>query len=196
MATKEDTKRERDEDESPSDSEPSTAERAPREPDEASAEEEGEGAPEATEDEKKAAEADAEPAEAPGAAPRQLGSRRFVYAAYFAGAIAVGFVASKVVGFGWQKLSAWKPAVGQPQEELVMVISGVIGIGTALYYWFRLKTRRLAEDVAEELSKVTWPSRREVTNGTTVVIVATAFATIFFALMDRFWAFVTNEIYN
>ena len=54
------------------------------------------------------------------------------------------------------------------------------------------RTRELAEEVASELSKVTWPTRNEVTNSTAVVIVTTLFSTIFFALMDRFWGFLTN----
>ena len=54
----------------------------------------------------------------------------------------------------------------------------------------------LANEVAEELSKVTWPSRKEVTNSTTVVVLTTVFATVFFALMDRFWSFITDKIYT
>ncbi len=50
--------------------------------------------------------------------------------------------------------------------------------------------------MASELSKVTWPTRTEVTNSTAVVIVTTAVATLFFALMDRFWSFVTNLVYG
>ena len=46
------------------------------------------------------------------------------------------------------------------------------------------------------MSKVTWPSRTEVTNGTFVVIVTTLVSTVFFALMDKFWGFVTNLVYG
>lgn len=126
----------------------------------------------------------------------QLGSNRFVYAAYFGGAIAIAFLLSKLIDFGWLRLSQWQPTVGEPQEELVMVLSGLIGAGAALYYWKRTRTRQLIEEVADELSKVTWPSKQEVTNGTAVVLVTTALATIFFALMDRFWGFVTNLVYG
>jgi len=35
-----------------------------------------------------------------------------------------------------------------------------------------------------------------VVNGTFVVIVTTLIATSFFALMDRFWSFVTNLVYG
>lgn len=130
------------------------------------------------------------------AGPVQLGHRRFVYAAYFAGAIAVAFFCSKAVDGGWTRLGLWKPAFGEPHDEIVMPVSAVIGGLTALYFWRDNKTRGLAEEVAEELAKVTWPNKEEVTNGTAVVIVTTLFATLFFALMDRFWGFVTNLVYG
>jgi preprotein translocase subunit SecE len=132
------------------------------------------------------------------ASPMQLGTRRFVYAAYFAGAIGIAFIFSKVIELGWYRLQSWKPALGDPHdhEEVVLGLSAVIGIGAALYYWYRTRARTLAEEVATEMSKVTWPTRTEVTNGTFVVIVATLVSTVFFALMDRFWGFVTNLVYG
>ena len=55
---------------------------------------------------------------------------------------------------------------------------------------------KFVREVRQEVAKVTWPSRKEVTNSTTVVIIATAFATIFFALMDQFWLWVTKHVYG
>ena len=130
------------------------------------------------------------------AMPAQLGYKRFVYAAYFAGAIAIAFLSSKLISALWTKLLAWKPVVGEPRDEIVMPLSALIGALAAVYYWRRTRTRKLAEEVASELSKVTWPSRTEVTNSTAVVIVTTLVATVFFALMDRFWGFVTNLVYG
>ena len=77
-----------------------------------------------------------------------------------------------------------------------MPVSALIGGGAAVYYWYRTRARQLAEEVATEMSKVTWPTRTEVTNGTFVVIVTTIVSTVFFALMDRFWGFVTNLVYG
>jgi preprotein translocase SecE subunit len=77
-----------------------------------------------------------------------------------------------------------------------MPVSAIIGVAAAIYYWYRTRTRELAEQVASEMSKVTWPTRTEVTNGTFVVIVTTVISTVFFALMDRFWGFVTNLVYG
>jgi preprotein translocase subunit SecE len=129
-------------------------------------------------------------------APNQLGTMRFVYAAYFAGAIAIAFLLSKAVGGAWQRLALWKPQFGEPHDEIVIPVSAILGAGTAFYYWKKRETRQYAEEVASELSKVTWPTRTEVTNSTTVVIITTMIATIFFALMDRFWGFLTNLVYG
>jgi preprotein translocase SecE subunit len=129
-------------------------------------------------------------------APTQLGTRRFVYAAYFAGAIAIAFLLSKVVDVGWTKVQSYVPSIGEPRDEIVMALSGLVGALVAVYFWKRTRARQLAEEVATEMSLVTWPSRTEVTNGTVVVIVTTVVSTVFFALMDKFWGFVTNLVYG
>jgi preprotein translocase subunit SecE len=130
------------------------------------------------------------------ASPSQLGTRRFVYAAYFAGAIAIAFLLSKLLDFAWYRLQTWKPQLGEPRDEIIMPLSALIGVGAAIYYWYRTRARELAEQVANEMSKVTWPTRTEVTNGTFVVIVTTIISCVFFELMDRFWGFVTNLVYG
>ena len=129
-------------------------------------------------------------------APTQLGTRRFVYAAYFAGAIAIAFLLSKVVDLAWLKLQTYAPKIGEPREEIVMSLSGLVGALAAIYFWKRTRARQLAEEVATEMALVTWPTRTEVTNGTVVVIVTTLVSTVFFALMDKFWGFVTNLVYG
>jgi preprotein translocase subunit SecE len=156
----------------------------------------GEDRPPAAEDPYREPEALEKEEKDEGAGPTQLGSQRFVYAAYFAGGIAVAFLLSKVLGYAWLKLSVYKPQVGEPHDEIVMPLAGLIGLFTAIYYYRDPKTRTLAEEVAFELGKVTWPTRDEVVNGTFVVLVTTLIATTFFALMDRFWGFVTNLVYG
>ena len=130
------------------------------------------------------------------ATPMQLGYMRFVYAAYMAGAMLVGFLVAKIGHVGWYRLGQWKPEFGEPRDEIVYVVAGAVGIMVALYYWRKPESRQYANEVAEELSKVTWPSRKEVTNSTTVVLFYTLFATVFFALMDQFWKYVTDKIYS
>jgi preprotein translocase subunit SecE len=196
MATEEDVKREK---ESPAD-EPEDEPRAPSE--EAEAAEPAQGkAGQKIDDPADQPEpyrtADApEEAPAPVAAPGQLGTKRFVYAFYFGGAIGIAFIGSKLLDYGWFRLQAWKPALGEPKDEYIMPAAALLGGGIALYYWYRTRARQLAEEVATEMSKVTYPSRTEVTNGTFVVIVTAIVSTVFFALMDQFWRFITKLVYG
>src|SRR5690606_32798970 len=106
------------------------------------------------------------------------------------------FLVAKVGHLGWYRLGQWKPELGEPQDELIFPIAGAIGVLVALYYWRKADSRQYADEVAEELSKVTWPSRKEVSNSTTVVLLTTLFATAFFFLMDKFWSYVTDHIYS
>jgi preprotein translocase subunit SecE len=192
MATKEDIKPEHDEAAAPGAADPVEPRAAsPEEAPDATGAPESPGPPEPPAPGEQGA-ADAGEA----ASPAQLGTQRFVYAAYFAGAIGIAFIASKLLAFGWFRLQTYRPALGEPRDEIVMPVSALLGAGTAVYYWVRTRARELAEEVATEMSKVTWPSRTEVTNGTFVVIVTTIVSTVFFALMDRFWGFVSNLVYG
>jgi preprotein translocase subunit SecE len=146
--------------------------------------------------EDEAAESNEDDGRAPALVPGQLGAKRYVYAAYFAGAIGVAFLASKILSYAWYRLSQVKPNLGEPRDEVLMPISAIVGVIAAIYYWRRTRARQLAEEVASEMSKVTWPDRTEITNSTFVVVVTTIVSTIFFALMDRFWSFVTNLVYG
>lgn len=128
--------------------------------------------------------------------PVQLGYQRYVYAAYMAFALLAAFLFAKAGHAAWFRLGQWKPNFGEPLDEIVFPVAGVLGVLVALYYWRKQEARQYADEVAEELSKVTWPSRKEVTNSTTVVVLTTVFATVFFALMDRFWSFITDKIYT
>ncbi len=200
MAIQQDIKRQRSEGDGPEgpDDEPRD-ELAPEAASDEGPGPEGRTEPESPDEAPATHETDEEAGEAgPGAAasPTQLGTRRFVYAAYFAGAIAIAFLASKAIDFAWLRLQSWKPIVGEPRDEIVMPIAALIGALAAVYYWHRTRARQLAEEVATEMSKVTWPTRTEVTNGTFVVIVTTIVSTVFFALMDKFWGFVTNLVYG
>jgi preprotein translocase subunit SecE len=196
MAIKEDIDKERDRE---GGSEPPQAEARPEESSGAAAEA---GARVGAAPEESRGDAAEEPGPASGPAPvgsdspTQLGTKRFVYAPYFAGAIGIAFVASKVLDFAWFRLQTYKPAIGEPRDEIIMLVSGLIGAGVATYYWMRTRARELAEEVATEMSKVTWPSRDEVTNGTVVVIITTIVSTVFLALMDRFWGFISNLVYG
>ena len=196
MATEEDLEKKHDEEEGAPGEDAS--ETSPSDESRALAKAEKEASRPKTQDEldaEAAGRADDEAREA-AASPLQLGYLRFVYAAYMAGAMLIAFLVAKTGHVAWYRLGQWKPELGEPRDEVVYVVAGFIGVAVALYYWRKPESRQYANEVAEELSKVTWPSRKEVTGSTTVVLFYTLFATVFFALMDQFWKYVTDKIYS
>jgi len=140
------------------------------------------------------------------AVPTQLGATRHVLAGFFAAGIAVTYVVSKVLAGSWNRLAdnTWvvshAPFMNRIAEDdrptYTMLVGAAVGIFTAVYAYRRPDIRTWTSEVAAELAKVTWPSKKEVTNSTMVVIATGAFATVFLALLDRFWSFVTNLVYG
>ena len=139
-------------------------------------------------------------------APVHLGATKYVHAAFFAGGILVAYLSGKILAAAWNRLAEWPAAVrtvpqllryGEDERATFTMIAGAcVGLIAVIQTYRRARVRQFADEVAVELSKVTWPDKEAVTNGTIIVVVATAVATIYIALLDRFWAFVTALIYG
>jgi preprotein translocase subunit SecE len=93
--------------------------------------------------------------------------------------------------FNWDMVASWIP---RPREWMSIIIGVLAGAGTALYMWRHPKVNRLAVEVVTELSKVTWPTRKELSASTVVVIVVSIIASIILGVFDMFWAWATDLI--
>lgn len=141
-----------------------------------------------------------------GTAPSQLGAARYVLAGFFVGAIAVSYVVGRTLSTGWNKIAESQWALDKipwitrfAEEERATwgtVAGGVVGLIVLVYVYRRQDIRAWVNDAAAEMAKVTWPTKKEVTRSTLVVIVASIVATVYLALLDRFWGFVTNLVYG
>lgn len=135
-----------------------------------------------------------------------LGTAKYVHIAFFAVAILAAFVGGKTLLGVWNTLAEWSVAAdalpilqryGEDERASVCTIAGaLLGAALVLQTYRTESVRTWAADVADELARVTWPTREAVQTGTIVVVVATAVATIYVGLLDRFWAFVTNLVYG
>lgn len=135
-----------------------------------------------------------------------VGVERYVHAAFFAFGILVAYLSGKVLASAWNSLADWPAAVqslpflieyGEDERaSLTLVIGAVLGVVLVLRYYRRPSVRSWATAVASELARVTWPSKETVTNGTIVVLVAGAVATLYIALLDRLWGYLTNLVYG
>lgn len=141
-----------------------------------------------------------------GASPAQLGTERYVLAGFFAAGMIAAYVFGKFIHGVWVYLSNkdWfsqslptLAAVGDDEKTSIsLVVGAVAALITVLRTYRRPDVRTWSDDVAGELAKVKWPDRKEVYNATVVVIAASAIATIYLALLDRLWGFITNLIYG
>lgn len=137
---------------------------------------------------------------------RQLGADRYVMAGFFAIAILGGYVLGKTTQTIWANLASrdWfnqaLPSLAAVSEEsrttFSMVFGGVIALVLVLRTYRRPDVRTWTDEVASELMKVKWPTKKDVTNSTLVVIAASSFATLYLALLDRLWSFVTSIVYR
>jgi preprotein translocase subunit SecE len=137
---------------------------------------------------------------------RQLGADRYVMAGFFAMAILCGYVLGKMVQTLWSNLASrdWfnqaVPSLAAVSEEsrttLSMVLGGLVALVLVLRTYRRPDMRTWTDEVASELMKVKWPTKKDVTNSTLVVIAASSFATLYLALLDRLWSFVTSIVYR
>jgi preprotein translocase subunit SecE len=153
------------------------------------------------------ADADAEEAGEDGAAAaNQLGIRRYVMAGYFAAGMLAAYVLSRTFSAIWMTISnrEWfaqaLPALAAVSDDAKIEYSGiaalVIAVVATVRIYRRPGARAWSDDVAGELAKCVWPNKREVTSYTTVVIVVSLLSTAYLALLDRFYAFVTNIVYG
>jgi preprotein translocase subunit SecE len=144
------------------------------------------------------------------AAAAQLGFQRYVIAGLIGSWMVGGYVLGRTLEAVWSKLAAKDWFVAQvpqlaavPHEgplvsraSISLVLGLVIAAGVVLRYYYKPEIRQWADEVAEQLTHVKWPARKEVGNNTVVVIVSTAVLTIYLTVLDRFWSFVTNLIYT
>ena len=87
--------------------------------------------------------------------------------------------------------------IGEPQRRgRRCLIGGVIGVVAAVYYWRNERVRTLAEEVADELRRSPGRTAKRSRTRRPSSSSRRTFATVFFALMDRFWGFVTEHVYG
>lgn len=148
----------------------------------------------------------AERTEDGGQTPAQLGVQKYVHAAFFGAGILFAYLMGQILATIWNRLAEWPAAVrAVPQllryaederPTLTMTVGAILAIIVVVRIYQKETIRRWADEVAAELAKVVWPDKEMVTNGTIVVIVASAIATVYVALLDRFWGFVTTLVYG
>lgn len=138
--------------------------------------------------------------------PSQLGTQRYVFAAFFAGVIVCGYVLGKLIHgtWGWASNREWFygrfPGLAAVPDDSKTTYGLAIGSLVALLVGIRTyrkpDVRRWTDEVTAEMTKVKWPTRKEVYGSTVVVIAGSLLACAYLFLLDQFWSFVTGLVYG
>lgn len=90
----------------------------------------------------------------------------------------------------------WGYFARSPNEFIIDAGALVLALAVGIALYRNERVYVLANDVASELKKVTWPTRKETQAATIVVIVTVIIAAIVLGLFDMVWAFLTDRIYG
>jgi len=113
-----------------------------------------------------------------------------VHLMYLCGAVVCFYVSQWTIDWLWGYIAK------SPSETVISVCAGVFTLVLATILYRSDRIHGLANEVAVELKKVTWPSAKEVRAATIVVIVMTLISATILALFDVVWSNLTELIYG
>jgi preprotein translocase SecE subunit len=108
---------------------------------------------------------------------------------FAAGGLITAFLMVKLVELIWGYFE-------RPQDLYVNIIGITIGGIAAYLAWRNENTFAKAAEITTELKKVTWPTRKETSAATTVVIVTVIISAILLSIFDLIWSWATGLIYS
>jgi len=122
---------------------------------------------------------------------------KYVLLAFALAGLITWVLVAKLIGFFFDVIA--------PDANLALLgeqfrISNLLGIvaGAALWFYLRTNTQivEFSREVASELSKVSWPSMKEVKTSTTVVVITSIVIAVILGVFDALWGWITSIIYN
>jgi len=120
---------------------------------------------------------------------------RYVALAYIGATVLLAFVFGRLIHAGLFYGGIEDYAVlGNKDFPLSSLAGAVLAIGIGIFCFKDKEIRALADEVAMELSKVTWPSRQETWAATIVVIATVAIAALYLGIFDAVWLWASNQL--
>ena len=115
-----------------------------------------------------------------------------VHLIYLCGAVLTFYVLQWTVDWVWGYFS---PET-MPSEFKITMLSALVAIVASITMYRSDKYYHLANEVAGELKKVTWPTAKEVRAATLVVIVMAVISAVILGLFDMVWSNLTELVYG
>jgi preprotein translocase subunit SecE len=114
-----------------------------------------------------------------------MGANKFIHLTFAVAALLAAFVLSRATDWVWGYFS--KP------NELAVNAFAVTVAGVAAFLAYRnVRVFATVHDITRELERVSWPTRKETSAATIVVLVTVAIAAVILSGFDAIWSFFTN----
>jgi preprotein translocase subunit SecE len=133
--------------------------------------------------------ADAEDEGHLGAGKRTIGLERWVQLGFMIAAIMLVWLFDHLINAIWYVFA-------DPNESVVTAAAVVCGLIGSVILYRSAPVYGVVHGVAEELSKVAWPTRKETSSSTVVVVVTSIVAALMLFLFDSVWSAVTDLVYK
>lgn len=125
-----------------------------------------------------------------------LGVERWVQFAYAACAVTLAWFLIKSSTAVWTILADNVDAVPEPNSTAIAAGAGLVAFVSAVVAYRSTKIHTFVLEVCVELSKVSWPTRKETWSQTVVVLIVSVIAAIILGVYDAVWSHITDLIYN
>lgn len=124
-----------------------------------------------------------------------MSRQRYVVIGAIAMAVVAAMALSHALQWSWVQLG-WDdvPLLGLRELTYTTLIAYGAGALAVLVVIKHQPTYTLANEVVDELAKVTWPTREETGNATVVVIVTVLISSAYLGAFDAVWLALTDWI--
>jgi preprotein translocase subunit SecE len=114
-----------------------------------------------------------------------MGANKIIHLTFAVGALLAAFLLSRLTEWVWSYFA--KP------NDMVVNAAAVLVAGVAAFVAYRNeRTFAFVHDVTRELERVSWPTRKETSAATVVVLVTVSIAAVILSGFDAIWSFFTN----
>jgi preprotein translocase subunit SecE len=113
-----------------------------------------------------------------------------VHLMYLGGGVTLFYLTQWTIDWIWGRFGT------PPSELFITVFAGVLALTVGIVMYRNERIHGLANEVAAELKKVSWPSAKEVRAATIVVIVMSIISAVVLFVFDFAWSNLTELIYG
>jgi preprotein translocase subunit SecE len=113
-----------------------------------------------------------------------------VHLIYLCGAVLLFYLLQWSIDWVWGFFTT------SPSETTIALLSAVVAVTVGIVAYKNDRAYHLANEVASELKKVTWPTAKEVRAATIVVIIMAIISAVILGIFDLVWSNLTALLYG